>query len=243
MGTRWYVEPPGAAAPISSSFPLPQTEGENDQSQANHHREGTDERRQERHICTGQGCKDYAKEHRQGAASGQQPPILHLGTQQYGGEYSQRTGHHRPPDDDVDQAVYGQPGPEEGYQPGDDSHRPFCQREPPSRALVRRSESGQEGDRPVNHRVEAEQEGEHGEDEAWPEEDHDSEKQGDEAPQCQGSPVGGKRTQPLPVASFVAHVYVLLGFDSWGIHALLSGTGREIAALSSAPNSTTEAQR
>src|SRR5215211_276292 len=219
MGTSWYVEPPGAAAPIRSSFPLAQTEGEHDQSQANHHREGTDERRQERHICTGQDCKEYAKEHRQGAASGQQPPILHLGTQQYGGEYSERTGHHRPHHDDVDQAVYGQPGPEEGYQPGDDTHRPF------------------------DHSVEAEQYGEHGEDEAWPEENHESEQQGDEASQCQGSPVGCKRAQPLPVASFVAHVYCLLGFDSWGIHALLSGTGREIAALSSAPNSTTEAQR
>jgi hypothetical protein len=58
------------ALPISSS-PLPQTEGEYDQGQANHHSEGTDERRQERRICTGQGCQKYAKEHRQGAASGQ----------------------------------------------------------------------------------------------------------------------------------------------------------------------------
>jgi hypothetical protein len=63
MGTSWYAEPPGAAAPISSSFSLPQTEGEHDQSQAHHHSEGTDERRQERHIGTGQGCKEYAKEH------------------------------------------------------------------------------------------------------------------------------------------------------------------------------------
>jgi hypothetical protein len=81
--------------------------------------------------------------------------------------------------------------------------------------LVRRSESGPEGDRPVDHRVEAEQEGEHGEDEAWLEEDHEAEQQGDEASQRQGSPVGGQRTQPLPVASFVAHVFVLLGFDYW----------------------------
>src|SRR5215218_5800024 len=181
MGTRWYVEPPGAAASTSSSFPLSQAEGEHDQSQAYHHREGTDERRQERHICTGQGCKEYAEEHRQGAASGQQPPILHLDTQQYCGEYFERTGHHRPPDDDVDQAVYGQSGPEDGYQPGDDTHSPFGQREPPSRALFRRSESGPEGDRPVDHRVEAEQDREHGEDEAWPEEDHETEQQGDEA--------------------------------------------------------------
>ena len=71
MRTRWCVEPPGAGASTSSSFPLPQTEGEHDQSQANHHREGTYERRQERHICTGQGCEDYAEEHRQGATSGQ----------------------------------------------------------------------------------------------------------------------------------------------------------------------------
>src|SRR5215204_855035 len=71
MGTRWYVESPGAGTSTSSSFPLPQTEGEHDQSQADHHREGTDQRRQKRHICTGQDCKEYAKQHRQGAASGQ----------------------------------------------------------------------------------------------------------------------------------------------------------------------------
>src|SRR5215216_3918307 len=220
MGTRWYVESPGAAAPISSSFPLPQTEGEHDQSQANHHSEGTDQRRQERHICTGQDCKEYAEEHRQGAASGQQPPTLHLGTQQYCGEYFERTGHHRPHYDDVDQAVYGHPWPEEGYQSGDDTHRPRGQRKPSSRAPVRGSGGGYERYRPVDHRVEAEQEGEHGEDEAWPEEDHESEQQGDEAPQCQGSPVGGKRTQPLPVASFIAHVCVLLESASYCFHPL-----------------------
>jgi hypothetical protein len=109
--------------------------------------------------------------------------------------------------------------------------------------LVRSSESGHEGDRPVDHRVEAEQEGEHGEDEAWPEENYETEQQGDDAPQCQGSPVGGERAQPLPVASFVAHVYVLLGFDPCWFHALVSVIGRKIVALSSAPNSTTEAQR
>ena len=56
----------------------------------------------------GQGHKEYAEEHRQGAASGQQPPIFHLGAQQYRGEYLERTSRDRPPHDDVDQPVWGQ---------------------------------------------------------------------------------------------------------------------------------------
>ena len=43
--TRWYVESPKAGAPTSSSFPLPQSEGEYDQGKADYHSEGTDERR------------------------------------------------------------------------------------------------------------------------------------------------------------------------------------------------------
>src|SRR5215211_4136280 len=41
----WCVESPRAEAPIRSSFPLSQAEGEYDQGQANHHCEDTDERR------------------------------------------------------------------------------------------------------------------------------------------------------------------------------------------------------
>src|ERR671910_3383364 len=86
-----------------SSSALPQSEGEYDQGQPHYHSEGTDERYKKWHIGPGQDRKEYAKEHRQGAASGQQPSIFHLDTQQYRGEYLERTGYHRPHHDHVDQ--------------------------------------------------------------------------------------------------------------------------------------------
>jgi hypothetical protein len=52
---------PQMEAPGKSSFPLPQSEGEYDQGQANHHREDTDKRCYEWHVGTGQDRKDRAR--------------------------------------------------------------------------------------------------------------------------------------------------------------------------------------
>jgi hypothetical protein len=111
-----------------SSSLLPQSEGEYDQGQANHHRKDADIRRQERHVGTGQSSEEYAEEHGHDAASGQQPPVLDLGAQHYRGEYLEHAGHDGPPRDDVDQPARGQARPEEGHQPCDDTHRPLGQR-------------------------------------------------------------------------------------------------------------------
>src|SRR3712207_9285573 len=45
--------------------------------------------------------------------------------------YLQYAGRNRPARNNVEQPACGHPGPEEGHQAGDDTHRSFGQRKPP----------------------------------------------------------------------------------------------------------------
>jgi hypothetical protein len=142
LGARRPVGAPGGrgSATAEAWSSLTQTGGEHDQGKANDNSEATDKGRHKRHIGISQYHELYVEEHRQGAASSQQPPIIDPCAQEYGGEYFENAGQDGPSRDDVDQAACGQSGPEDGHRPSDDTHRRFGQRKCPLRAPLRGSE-------------------------------------------------------------------------------------------------------
>src|SRR3712207_163465 len=133
---------------------IPRPEGKDDQHEANHYGENPDKWRQGGQIGASQDREDRAEEHRQRAAAGKQPHVLYLAAQHDRCGYLEYASHNRPPRNNVEQPACGHFGPEEGYQAGDDTHRSFGQREPPSHAPVGGPERGHQNDTSVYQGVE-----------------------------------------------------------------------------------------